>query len=101
MAKKSTLHRNKLRIEREAKGREKRSLLRAQSLDLKLSFEERMMARQKLQALPRDTSSTRIRNRCQITGRPRGVYREFMLSRIMFREMAHSGLIPGVTKSSW
>jgi small subunit ribosomal protein S14 len=55
----------------------------------------------KLQSLPRNGAKERIRNRCQLSGRSRGVYKKFMISRIVFREMAHKGLLPGVTKSSW
>ena len=58
-------------------------------------------ASKKLQKMPRDTSRIRVRNRCELTGRPRGYYRDFKLSRIKFRELAHQGMIPGVTKASW
>lgn len=78
-----------------------RAELRKKAIDPKLSDEERDSARRKLQALPRNGASCRIRNRCQITGRSRAVYRKFMISRIVLREYAHQGLIPGMTKASW
>ena len=78
-----------------------RKELRKKAIDPKISDEERDAARMKLQSLPRNGCAIRIRKRCQFTGRSRGVYSKFMLSRITFREMAHRGLIPGVTKSSW
>jgi small subunit ribosomal protein S14 len=78
-----------------------RKELRKKSLDLSLSDEERAAARWKLQELPRNGAPTRVRNRCQVTGRPRGVYRKYMISRIVFREFAHQGVIPGVKKASW
>jgi len=101
MAKKSVVLRNQKR-ERMAKHQAPlRRELRAKAIDMKLSDEERDAARRKLQSLPRNGAQVRLRNRCQLTGRPRGVYRKFMISRIVFREMAHKGLLPGVTKSSW
>lgn len=66
-----------------------------------LPDEERFEAMLRLQKLPRNSSSVRVRNRCVLTGRPRGYYRDFQLSRIAFRELALRGMIPGVTKSSW
>ncbi len=78
-----------------------RAELRKKAVDMKLSDEERDAARMKLHSLPRNGAKERVRNRCQLTGRSRGVYRKFMISRIVFREMAHKGLLPGVTKSSW
>lgn len=75
--------------------------LRKQSVDMKLSDEVRQAARLKLQKLPRKTSSTQIRNRCVLTGRPRGVLRKFGLCRNKFRELALTGKLPGVTKASW
>ena len=79
----------------------KRKALRAQSLDETLSFEEREAAFMKLQKLPRNSSSVRVRRRCSITGRGRGGYKKFGISRIKFRELANQGMIPGVTKASW
>lgn len=101
MAKKSSVLRNQKRIKMAAKQYAVRQELKAKALDPKASDEERYKARQKLQALPRNGAKERIRNRCQLSGRPRGIYKKFMISRIVFREMAHKGLLPGVTKSSW
>lgn len=101
MAKKSVVLRNEKRIKMAERLFALRKELREKAIDFKLSDEERDAARMKLQSLPRNSAMCRIRNRCQLTGRPRGVYRKFMISRICFREMAHRGLIPGVTKSSW
>ena len=65
------------------------------------SYEDKIAAAEKLQKLPRDSSPSRVRNRCELTGRSRAYYRKFRLSRIMLRDLANKGLIPGVTKSSW
>ncbi|MBX3039297.1 MAG: 30S ribosomal protein S14 [Bdellovibrionaceae bacterium] len=78
-----------------------REELRNKAVDMKLSEEERNEARVKLQKLPKKTSSLQVRNRCELTGRPRGVLRKFGLSRNKFRELALTGKIPGVTKASW
>lgn len=78
-----------------------RKELRKKVRDEKLSEEERFEAQLKLQSLPRNTCENRVRNRCELTGRSRGYYRAFGLSRIQFRELALRGMIPGVTKSSW
>ena len=75
--------------------------LKAMAVDDKLTPEDRFAARIKLAELPRNSSPTRIRNRCMITGRPRAVYRKFKLSRIALRQLATSGALPGVVKSSW
>jgi small subunit ribosomal protein S14 len=101
MAKKSVTLRNQKRQKMAAKQLPLRIELRKKAIDQKLSDEERYQARMKLQSLPRNGAKERVRNRCQLTGRPRGVYSKFMISRITFREMAHKGLLPGVTKSSW
>jgi small subunit ribosomal protein S14 len=101
MAKKSTTLRNEKRIRMAANQYAKRQELKEKALDPKISDEERYKARMKLQSLPRNGAKERVRNRCQLSGRPRGIYKKFMISRIVFREMAHKGLIPGVTKSSW
>ncbi len=101
MAKKSVINRNKKRIKLAAKQAPIRAELKARALDPNLSEEERFEARMKLQKLPRNGAQVRVRRRCQITGRPRGVYRKFMVSRIILREYAHLGYIPGMTKSSW
>jgi small subunit ribosomal protein S14 len=101
MAKKSVVLRNEKRVKLANRLFSQRKELREKAIDMKLSDEERDKARMKLQSLPRDSCAVRIRRRCQLTGRSRGIYRKFMISRISFREMAHRGLIPGVTKSSW
>lgn len=101
MARTSSIAKNNRRKKLVEKGEAKRAELRAKIIDQSLSFEERDVAMKKLQKMPRDTSRIRVRNRCEITGRPRGVYRDFKLSRITFRELAHKGMIPGVTKASW
>jgi len=79
----------------------KRKELRAKAIDPKLSLEERFDARRKLQDMPLNGAKVRVCNRCVLTGRGRGVYRKYALSRIKFRELALEGKIPGVTKSSW
>lgn len=101
MAKLSVTLRNEKRIRMASHFEPIRKELRKKAVNFQISEEEREAARQKLHTLPRNGSRTRIRNRCMATGRPRGVYKKFMLSRICFREMAHQGLIPGVTKASW
>src|SRR6185295_4689624 len=101
MAKTSVGERQKKReilVQRHFKKREE---LRARGKDMKLSEEEREAAREALNKMKRDTAPTRLRNRCQFTGRPRGNFRKFKMSRLCFREMALFGLIPGVTKASW
>jgi len=101
MAKKSAIERNKKRMRLSQKFAGKRERLKAIADDRELPAEERFAARMKLAQLPRNSSPVRIRNRCEITGRPRGFYRKFKLSRIALRELASSGHIPGMTKSSW
>jgi small subunit ribosomal protein S14 len=101
MAKKSVVARQKQREILVARHREKRQELKKLSLDMNVSEEERHDARMKLNKMPRDGSRVRLRSRCQLTGRPRGVYKKFKVSRLCFRELAHAGLIPGVTKASW
>lgn len=101
MAKKSKVIQNQRRIALSAKYRPIRAELRATANNIKLSEEERAQARLKLAKLPRDTSPLRVRNRCALSGRPRGFLAKFSLSRIAFRELALRGLIPGVTKASW
>lgn len=101
MAKRSSVEKQKRR-ERTVKLKwEKREELRRKSVDAKLSEEERQDARIALNKMPRDSSPTRLRNRCSFTGRARGFLRKFKLSRLTFREFALKGLIPGVTKASW
>lgn len=101
MAKKSSVEKQKRR-ERMVKLKwDKRKELKAKSLDINASEEERQEARVALNKMPRDSSPIRLRNRCSLTGRPRGFLRKFRLSRLTFRELASMGMIPGVTKSSW
>ncbi len=101
MAKISTIEKNKRRRRLVAKYAAKREALKATAKDSTLPQEERFAARLKLAGLPRNSSKERIRNRCDLTGRPRGFYRKFRMSRIAVRELASAGLIPGVVKSSW
>lgn len=100
MAKKSMIEREKKRIRFEKKYAFKRANL-LQEYKTEKSFTRKLEIHSKIQKLPRNSSKTRIRNRCWKTGRPRGVFRDFGLSRHVFREMAHQCLLPGVTKSSW
>lgn len=101
MAKKSSVEKQKRR-ERLVKLKwDKRQALRSKVYNMNLSEEEREDARIALNKMPRDSSPIRLRNRCQLTGRPRGFLRKFKLSRLTFRELASLGMIPGVTKSSW
>lgn len=101
MAKTSVVEREKKRAILIKKFAAKRAQLKAIIRDMSVSQEERWLAQQKLQALPRDASPVRHRNRCRITGRPRGVYRKFGLARSMLRIYAMRGEIPGLVKSSW
>ncbi len=101
MAKTSKIVRNEQRKALIAKHAEKRLALRTVVKSATASDEEKQAAYKTLRALPRDSSPTRLRNRCAMTGRPRAYLRQFGLSRITFREMALNGLIPGVTKASW
>lgn len=101
MAKVSSIVKNERRIKLAAKQAKIRKELRAKVVDENLSDEERDAASIKLQKLNRNGCPTRVRNRCVITGRSRGNYRKFGISRIKFRELASQGMIPGVTKASW
>ncbi|MCC7406220.1 MAG: 30S ribosomal protein S14 [Bdellovibrionales bacterium] len=101
MATKGSVVKNIRRKKLSAKQGPIRKKLREQSLDPKLSEEEREQAFIKLQKLPKNGLPIRVRNRCHLTGRPRGNLRKFGLSRMAFRELAHMGKIPGVTKASW
>ena len=101
MAKKSKVARNQQRKAMGDKFRVRREELRTRSKNLKLTLEERMEARAALSMLPRNSSPTRYRVRCQITGRSRGNYRKFGVCRNVLRRMAHRGELPGCTKSSW
>ena len=84
-----------------AKYADKRAELKRIARDQSLTLEERFQARLKLAELPRNSAAVRVRNRCEITGRPRGYYRKLKLSRIALRELGSAGLIPGLVKSSW
>ncbi|MFT4187702.1 MAG: 30S ribosomal protein S14 [Aeromicrobium sp.] len=101
MAKKSKIAQNKRRQEIVARYAERRDELRRASRDQSLSLEERMAASRALAKLPRDSSPVRVRKRDQVDGRPRGLVGKAGLSRIRFREQAHAGHLPGITKSSW
>ena len=101
MAKTAIINRDKKRREMVKKFAAKRAELFAVIQDAKASDEERYAARMKLQALPRDSSPVRLRNRCVLTGRPRGVYRKFGLGRNKLRDIAMRGEIPGMIKASW
>jgi len=101
MAKKSAIEKNKRRIALVAKQASRRNRLRDIANNKKLPPEERFAARLKLAELPRNGAPTRVRNRCEITGRPRGYYRKLKMSRIALRDLTSSGQIPGMVKSSW
>jgi len=101
MAKLALINREEKRAKLVAKYAGKRAALKAQINDSSLSEEERMSARLKLQQLPRNANPTRQRNRCSLTGRPRGVFRKFGLCRNKLREVAFRGEVPGMTKASW
>ena len=101
MAKKSIINREEKRTKTVAKYAAKRAALFAIINNIKLSDEERFEARQTMQSLPRDSSPTRQRNRCALTGRPRGVFSKFGLCRLKLRDAAMRGEVPGMTKASW
>jgi small subunit ribosomal protein S14 len=101
MAKKSMVAREERRKRLVAKYAERRARLREILKDPTASLEAKMEAQRKLQQLPRDSCPVRVRNRCKLTGRPRGVYRKFGLGRNKLRELAMRGDIPGITKASW
>jgi small subunit ribosomal protein S14 len=101
MAKLALINRQEKRNATVKKYAAKRAELIATARNMKLSDEERQAARQKLQQLPRDASPVRLRNRCGLTGRPRGYFRKFGLARNKLREIAMRGEIPGMTKASW
>ena len=101
MAKTSMVERNNKRRRLAKKFKVRRTGLKAIAGDRKLPAEERFAARLKLAELPRNSSPTRIRNRCDLTGRARGYYRKLRMSRIALRDLASNGQIPGMTKSSW
>ena len=101
MAKTGMIERNNKRRRMARRDAEKRSELKAIANNKDLPMEERFAARLKLAQLPRNGSPTRVRNRCEVTGRPRGFYRKMRMSRIALRELGNQGLIPGLVKSSW
>lgn len=101
MARLAAIEKNNRRKKVSSKFWKLRRELREKSLNVSLSEQERAEAFVKLQKLPRDTSPSRVINRCELTGRPRGNYQKFGLSRLAFRQLALDGKLPGVTKSSW
>jgi small subunit ribosomal protein S14 len=101
MAKKSSVEKNNHRKDLVKRFAEKRKALLAVANNESLEMEERFEARLKLAELPRNSSATRIRNRCEITGRPRAYYRKLKMSRIALRDLGSSGAVPGLVKSSW
>ena len=101
MAKMSAVNKNNNRIKLSDKLFKKRQMLKKIIMDKKLPLEERFKAQQKLSKLPRNSAKIRVMNRCQITGRPHGVYRKLKISRIALRQLGLQGKIPGMVKSSW
>ncbi len=101
MAKLSSINKNNRRIKLANKFYKKREKLKKIVMNKQLPLEERFKAQQKLSKLPRNSSKIRVRNRCQITGRPHGVYRKLKISRIALRQLGLQGKIPGLVKSSW
>ncbi len=101
MAKKSSIEKNERRKSLTKKFEGRRAALKAQVYDRQAPAEERFQAVLKLAQMPRNGARIRVHNRCEITGRPRGYYRKFRMSRIAFRDLSSMGMIPGVTKASW
>ncbi len=101
MAKKSAIEKNNRRRKLVEQYAEKRAALKAKALDENLPLEERFQARLDLAKLPRNSAPSRVRNRCEVTGRPRAYYRKLKMSRIALRELGSAGMIPGLVKSSW
>ena len=101
MAKLSSINKNERRKKLVKKYAGRYAKLKAQAADTSLDDGERLIARLRMAEIPRNGNPTRIRNRCELTGRPRAYYRKFRLARVMLRDLANKGLIPGVTKSSW
>ncbi|RIJ16332.1 30S ribosomal protein S14 [Henriciella mobilis] len=101
MAKKSAIEKNEKRRRMVAKYAARRAKLKAAAMDEDRPLEERFQARLKLAELPRNSAPSRIRNRCEVTGRPRGYYRKMKMSRIALRELGSLGMVPGLVKSSW
>ena len=101
MAKKGAIEKNKRRTRLVAQKADKRARLRAVAKNDDLPPEDRFAARLKLAEMPRNSSPTRLRNRCELSGRPRAFYRRFKISRVALRELGSQGLIPGLVQSSW
>lgn len=101
MAKKSAVERNQKRARLAKRYAAKRAELKAIARNQELPVDERFAAQLKLAALPRNAAPSRVRNRCEVTGRPRGFYRKLRMSRIALRELASNGMVPGMVKSSW
>jgi small subunit ribosomal protein S14 len=101
MAKQSAINRNKKRERMVAKFAAKRAALKATARDMSLPPDERFTARLKLAKLPRNSAPSRVHNRCDLSGRSKGYYRKFKLSRIALRELSNFGQVPGITKASW
>ncbi len=101
MSKTSSVQKNKNRMAKVKEFASRRAKLKAIIMDKTISMKERFEAQLKIASLPRNSAKVRIRNRCELTGRPRAYYRKFKLSRIALRELAGIGQIPGMTKSSW
>ena len=101
MAKVSAVEKNKRRRKAVASAAEKRAALKKIIMDKSTPMEERFKAQLKLAALPRDGSKTRVRNRCEVSGRPRAYYRKLKMSRIALRDLGNTGKVPGIVKSSW
>lgn len=101
MAKQSSIQKNRNRAKLVARYADKRARLKEIANDKELPIEERFQAGLKLSEMPRNGAKVRVRNRCEITGRPRGFYRKFKMSRIALRELGSAGQVPGLVKSSW
>ena len=101
MAKLSAINKNNKRLKLSNKFYKKRKKLKEIIMDKKIPLQERFIAQQKLSKMPRNSSKTRVMNRCEITGRPHGVYRKLKISRIALRQLGLQGKIPGLIKSSW
>lgn len=101
MARKASIEKNNYKKKLSTKFWKYRRELRALAIDPKITEDERLAARARLQKLPRNTSPNRVTTRCELTGRPRGNYKKFGLSRLAFRKLALDGKLPGVTKASW
>ena len=101
MAKKSAIEKNKRRQKLVAKYAARREALKALTMNQEASMEERFRAQLQLAELPRNSAKVRVRNRCEVTGRPRAFYRKLKMSRIALRELGNTGQVPGIVKSSW